>query len=281
MAFAVVAVSISAVWPAAAQTNYPNFSDISRLQLNADAYQNGTKLTLTSFVAGQHGSAFSLDRILLGSNTSFSTAFSFEILNRGGIPGWGINGADGLTFTMQTVASNVGGGGGGIGYEGIGHSVMVEFDTYDNGEAGGSNHVAINTNGVVTDAVATTDFLTPDFDLGQTWYAWVDYNGATQSLDARWSLANSRPAVSMIHAILDLPTILGRPDVFVGFTSGTGAGWGEHNILSWNFVNAFQEGGAELSTVPEPTTIVMLGSGLVGLAGFLRRRKRLIDRAST
>jgi hypothetical protein len=85
----------------------------------------------------------------------------------------------------------------------------------------------------------------------------------------------------MIHAILDLPTILGRPDVFVGFTSGTGAGWGEHNILSWNFVNAFQEGGAELSTVPEPTTIVLLGSGLVGLAGFLRRRKRLTDRAST
>jgi hypothetical protein len=272
MAFAVVAASVSAVWPASAQTSYPDFSNVSGLQINADARQNGNKLTLTPALSGQHGSAFSLNRIMLAPNTSFSTVFSFEILNRGGI--WGINGADGLTFTMQTVASNVGGGGGGIGYEGIGHSVMVEFDTFDNGEPGGSNHVAINTNGVVSDRVATTGFLTPDFDLGNTWYAWVDYNGATQSLDARWALANSRPALSMIHAILDLPTILGRPDVFVGFTSGTGAGWGEHNILSWNFVNAFQEGGAELSsTVPEPTTIVLLGSGLVGIAGFLRRRR--------
>jgi hypothetical protein len=278
MAIAVVAVSVSAVWPASGQTSYPNFSDVSRLQINGDAFQNGNKLTLTSALAGQHGSAFSLDRISLASNASFSTFFSFEILNRGGLPGYGINGADGLTFTIQTVASNVGGGGGGIGYDGIDHSAMVEFDTYDNGEAGGSNHVAINTNGVLSDingsGVATTGLLSPDFDLGDTWYAWVDYNGATQSLDARWSQTSSRPALSMIHAILDLPNILGRPDVFVGFTSGTGAGWGDHNILSWNFLDTFQEGGAPPpSAVPEPTTIVLFGSGLVGIAGFLRRRR--------
>ena len=82
-------------------------------------------------------------RSTFGANVSFSTVFSFEILSRGGLAG----GADGLTFTVQTNANNVGGIGGGLGYQGIGNSVAVEFDTYDNGEFGGSNHVGIDVNG--------------------------------------------------------------------------------------------------------------------------------------
>jgi hypothetical protein len=269
LAIAVVAASVSAVWPASGQTTYPNFSDVSQLKLNADAHQNGNKLTLTSALLGQHGSAFSLDKIHLGSNASFSTAFNFEILQRGGAG----NGADGLTLTVQPNSNTVGGAGGGIGYDGIPNSVAVEFDTYDNGESGGSNHVGIDTNGSVN-SVASTGLLSPDFDNASPWWAWVDYNGVTQDLDVRWSQSGARPSMSMLHKTLDLPTILGSSDVYVGFTSATGYGWGEHNILSWNFLDTFQPGGAPLpSTVPEPTTIVLFGSGLVGIAGFLRRRR--------
>lgn len=93
----------------AAQTlSYPDFSSTAGLQLNGNAFRNGSKLTLTPAVGGQSGSAFSLTTIPLSSNASFSTVFSFEILNRGGLA----NGADGLTFTIQTNASNVGGSGG-------------------------------------------------------------------------------------------------------------------------------------------------------------------------
>ena len=131
---------------AATQTlNYADFSSVAGLQLNGNASQLGDKLNLTPATYYQSGSAFSTNPIALTADASFSSAFSFEILNRGGLG----NGADGLVFAIQTNANNVGGAGGGIGFAGIPNSVGVEFDTYDNGEPGGSNHVGIDRKSVV------------------------------------------------------------------------------------------------------------------------------------
>jgi hypothetical protein len=271
-AVALLAGVVAAATPAGAQTlNYVDFSSTAGLQINGSATQNGSKLRLTPAAFGQGGSAFSTTTIPLASNASFSTVFSFEIHGRGGLGG----GADGITFTVQTNASNVGGAGGGIGYAGIDNSVAVEFDTFDNSEPGASNHVGVDVDGNMT-SVATTGQLAPDFDDGNVWFAWVDYNGVTQSLETRWAQSSTRPVGSMLSTTLDLPTILGSPNVFVGFTSGTGAGWGEHNILSWNFVNRFEAGGAPLpsSTVPEPGTWALLGTGLLALGGIRLRRTR-------
>lgn len=122
----------------------------------------------------------------------------------------------------------------------------------------------------------STGQLTPDFDNGSVWFAWVDYDGTSQSLQARWSQSNVRPVGAMLSTTVNLAAVLGSPNVFVGFTSGTGAGWGEHNILSWNFVNRFSETGAPLpsSTVPEPSTWALLGTGLAAVGGLTRRRRR-------
>lgn len=272
VALAAVPVALAAP-PAAAQTlSYPDFSSTAGLQLNGSAARVGNKLRLTPATFNQSGSAFSTTAIPLSSNASFSTVFSFEILNRGGFGG----GADGLTFTIQTNSSTVGGGGGGIGYAGIPNSATVEFDTFDNGEVGGSNHVAIHTNGNTGSPAATTGPLAPDFDNGATWFAWIDYNGVSQLLEARWAQSSVRPVGAMLSANLNLATILGSPNVFVGFTSGTGAGFGEHNILSWNFVNQFTPGGAPLpgTIIPEPSTWALLGTGLLAVAGAARRRRR-------
>src|SRR6476661_9201689 len=132
-ALALVAAGAAAINPASAQSlNYPDFHDVSQLTLNGNAHQNGNKLTLTEATDGQSGSAWSTAQIHLGSQASFSTVFSFEILQHGGLPGWGIDGADGLTFTIQNNSNSVGSSGGGIGYGGIGKSVTVEFDTFQN-----------------------------------------------------------------------------------------------------------------------------------------------------
>jgi hypothetical protein len=257
---------VAAGLPAGAQSFiYNDFSSVAGLQINGNSSQQGNKLRLTPAVGSQAGSTFSNTLINLGSNASFSTFFRFEILSRGGLG----DGADGLTFTVQRVASTVGGGGGGLGYAGINNSVAVEFDTFDNGETGGSNHVGIDTNGDVN-SIATTGLLTPDFDNGNIWNAWVDYDGITGRLSARWSQSLIRPIAEQLGATLNLTTILGASNAYVGFTAGTGAGWGEHNILSWEFRNSF----TPIVTIPEPATVSLLGFGLLGLVIAQRRRTR-------
>lgn len=249
--------------------SYPDFSNTAGLQLNGSAMQNGNKLTLTPATFGQGGSAFSTNLLTLNATASFSTFFAFEILGRGGLG----NGADGLTFTLQTNANNVGGAGGGLGYFGIANSVAVEFDTFDNGETGGSNHVGIDLNGSVSSVVSTGP-LTPDFDNGLPWYAWVDYNGIAQDLEVRWSQTATRPSGSMLSYTVDLPSVLGSTNVYAGFTAGTGSGFGEHNILSWNFVNQYTPGGAGPGTVvPEPSTYLLTIAGL-GVILAVARGKR-------
>jgi len=276
IAFALLAASVVAASPAAAQSfSYPDFSDVSGLKLNGSATQNGNMLTLTPAQQSQAGTAWSLVKVHLGNQASFSTVFSFNIQGRGGLA----NGADGLTFTLQNNTNSTGGAGGGIGYGGIPHSATVEFDTYQNPEYSdpSSNHVGININGVLNSL--TTTNVSTDFDNGGTWWAWVDYDGTTGNLAVRWAQNSMRPSNPMLSWAMNLPQILGTPtapveDAYVGFTAGTGAGWGQHNITSWNFQDSFDPNGAPLpTTTPEPASLVLFGTGLAGVVAARRRNR--------
>jgi len=295
-----VLLAIAASAGAQQVINFPNFCNTSAFTLNgvtATLNPNAQCVLRLTSSTGQSGSAFLTNTFSLAADASFSTFFSFQILNPVGIGDSDGAGADGIVFTVQTVSNTAGGGGGGIGYSGISPSVGVELDTFNNGtqDQNSGNHIGIDVNGSTTSVALTP--IAGRFNDGAVWFVWVDYNGVTDVLEARVSNTASRPANPNVSTTVNLPVILGTTNAFVGFTSGTGAGGGTHEILSWNLVGAFAPVGttptpgptltptapvATSTPVPAPPSpavptlsspmLALLGIALAGAALFLMKR---------
>lgn len=261
----------------ATTVNFSDFTDTSTLTLTGNASTptttDGKVLRLTSAGPSQSGSAFNTQTI---NAANFSTFFTFRITNPGGslFDGNTDTGADGITFVVQNVSASIGGAGQGIGYAGISPSVGVEFDTWQNpyNNDPGSNHLGIDVNGNVNHGTGSPNTLpvATRFDDGNIWYAWIDYNGT--NLEVRANQTGIRPDSYMLSRALSISTILGTDTAYVGFTSGTGADWGNHDILSWEYRDTFNPIPGP-SPTPEPATMLLMGTGLAGLIGARRKKK--------
>ncbi|WP_019605295.1 carboxypeptidase regulatory-like domain-containing protein [Teredinibacter turnerae] len=260
-------------------------TDLLTFNGSATTYSNNTSeaaMRLTPALSGQSGSVFTTEPIALvdskGFNASFSTSFAFRISNSNGNHNDSDGaGADGLVFTIQTNSNSVGSTGLGIGYQGIPNSVGIEFDTYDNSPANGfsqndvsGNHVGIDINGNI-DSIAQIP-ITERLNNGGIWHTWIDYNGVTDLLEVRLSQTAARPASPILSIQIDLVEVLGVEDAYIGFTSGTGASWGNHDILSWQFANRFAPIGerSDLTlsqlTVTENDNALLVASARIGNA---------------
>ena len=232
---------------------FNGFSDTTGLTINNDAdvavTADGTVLRVTPALGNKRGSVFSSAAI---NASTFSTFFKFRITNPGGAlsDGNSETGADGLVFVVQSVSSDIGGAGQGIGYNGISPSVGVEFDTWHNSYNNDpdSNHIGIDVNGNVNHGSGSpnTVGVATRFDDGNIWYVWVDYNG--NSLEVRANQTGIRPAAPLLTRTLDVADILGQDNAYVGFTSGTGADWGDHDVLYWEYRDEYNP----VNPVPEP-----------------------------
>jgi len=100
---------------------------------------------------------------------------------------------------------------------------------------------------------------------GNVWCAWVDYNGTV--LELRLGQTNQRPATATLSHTVNLASVIGTQQAFVGFTSGTGAAYGDHDILSWQFDNTFNPIGG--SPPAEPVDIPTLSDAALALTALL------------
>jgi hypothetical protein len=239
---------------------------------------NGNDLRLTPSTFGAAGAGFSTTAIGLGAGATFSTTFQFRMDRAAGI-----DPADGFTFVVSKASSGLGGAGGGLGYVGVGNSVAVEFDTYDNGEVGGSNHVAVDVNGSLNSLTTVSPYGVSDCHLanhlaagcmsnGKIWSAFVNYDGTTKKLNVSVQETGSALIQLITDFSIDIAGALGTNDAFVGFTAATGAGYENHDILNWQLANdtSITPG----NRLPEPASLALLSlAGVAAVAGARRRRQ--------
>jgi glucose/arabinose dehydrogenase len=218
--------------------DFPNFADVSRLQLNGSAASTSNVLRLAPNTQNSAGSAFFKDALSFDSNSSFQTQFQFRLNG-----GQGSAGADGFTFMLQNAAGGagtLGGVGGGLGYGGTGpKSLAIKFDTYDNGASDPSdNYVAVVRDGAV-DVNLSSANTTIDLNSGSPVNAWVDYNGATDRLEVYLGTSTTKPSSPLLAQTLDLTAIVGN-SAFVGFSGATGGLTNNQDIEDWKFSTTAQ-----------------------------------------
>jgi hypothetical protein len=266
-------VAASAERAGATTITFNDFSASGTLTLNGNTAVvttgDGQVLRLVPATFSQGGSAFNSATI---NASTFSTAFQYRLTNPGGAFDGTDFGADGFTFVVQNVSASIGSGGGGLGYLGIGASAAVEFDTWNNGPGFSdfnSNHLGIDTNGNIASLVVTP--VAPNFDNGQLWTAWIDYDGTT--LEVRTNMTGVRPVLPNLSLALNIPALLGGTTAYVGFTAGTGAAFANHDIINWTYSDSFVEGGVDPGVVPEPAGLFLMAIGAVA-ARRLRRRSK-------
>ena len=102
---------------------------------------------------------------------------------------------------------------------------------------------------------------------GDVWTVNIGYDGT----DLNVFIQDGSGAVDHVidNYAIDIASFLGTDDAFVGFTSGTGSGWENHDILNWQFADTTQL----TNPIPEPFTLSLFGAGLAG-AAVMRRRKK-------
>ncbi len=193
------------------------------LQSNGSASLAGTALELTNGGLNEASSVFYPSPVNV---QSFTTDFTFQLTNPA---------ADGFTLTIQNVGPGaLGGHGGSLGYEGIGKSVAVKFDLYQNPGDPSNDSTGIFVDGALPTGPTSIDLTGSGINLhsGDTMDAHLTYDGTTLNL----TLTDTVIWKSWSHPFpINIPATVGGDTAYVGFTAATGADTSTLQILSWSY----------------------------------------------
>jgi len=205
----------------------------AQYSLVGKAVQTGTKTyQLTPDSLWKEGSVWNNNKIDL--NNSFDLYFDLYF----GIHD--VTGADGMTFTLQPLSTNIGNAGLGLGVGGVTPSLIVEYDTYQNTPYDiVADHIAIEKNGNVDHNTLNTlagpiqaSASSINIEDGQFHTSRVKWNAATKTLDVYFDcvlrLSYTNDVVANIFA--------GNPNVYYGFTASTGGSKNEQIVRDFHFV---------------------------------------------
>jgi len=144
-------------------------------------------------------------------------------------------GADGIAFVLQNQCLSAGGSGGGLGIDGVSPSLIVKFDTYENGGSGdlADDHIAIVKNGDL-DLNSSNKLAGPvcawsscdNIETGQEYEVKIEWQASTKTLnvyfvsDLRASYKGDIIANIFNH----------DPYAYWGFTAATGLFTNEHTV---------------------------------------------------
>ncbi|MGO9200355.1 MAG: LamG-like jellyroll fold domain-containing protein [Limisphaerales bacterium] len=185
-------------------------------------------LTLTDDAGGEHSSAFfnTLQYI-----DGFAAFFTYQ-MSATNTP------ADGTTFCIQNSAEGtaaLGGGGGGLGFNGITNSVAFELNLYP--YAHGGTGIQFGTNGLTAD---TTPSTSPYFAPGSVNLISGDpinvrlyyFQGA---LDLLMTDATAKTSYSTALDIGSLRDYVGADSAYIGFTAATGGAQSAQTVSNFRF----------------------------------------------
>ena len=203
---------------------------------------DGGILRLTPAVNDQAGAAWLGEKqaVLNG----FETTFRFQLTEQGGLG----RGADGFAFVLQNAGPDalagrgssggwaLGDGMGDAKRPGIPLSIAIFFDTFKNGEIKdpSDNFITVSTNGKIGEMrwppsrLAHTRRLKVRLKDRQVHTSRIVYRPPVMSVEL--------DGAPVLNAAVDLRFVTDPEGAsWVGFTASTGAGWENHDILSWTF----------------------------------------------
>ena len=223
--------------------------ETAALSLNGDAFfKSDGDVRLNQPIVGggsgpsgyQAGSLFATQTLAVNADTSFGTNFTFAMAE-----GDEATGGEGLAFVVHRDIRGVnalGAGAGLLGYSGsneaIGQSLIIEFDTVRNNWDPFGQHVAVHADGEAKTTLAVPNATVDPgfrFNDGAPVHVWIDYEGATDRLAVYLSRDGSKPETAALTTTVQLDTVVGPGDAFVGFTASAGRRVNAHDILEWSF----------------------------------------------